>query len=335
MKNERIKILTGRGYPELALRIANKITGHEVEIVKSHCGDFANEELELRRDTNVRRSDLFIIDSLYGSISNLTAAKWLASTCRGAAGRITGVFPFLGYCKADHQKRYGEVVSIKEIANELSVCGFDQLLLFDLHQKFIVNYFSHFFGLRSVEQVYLMRLLIEYAIENIKFDTIIGLDDGSYKRNAEIARYITTKEKRTEVNMAFVYKYRDPATRKILLDESKVIGDVDGKVVIGFDDMIQGGGTVVTSAIISKRAGAKKVYILIVHPDFSPKTIKKINPYLEDGTIDGLIVVDTIPIKNREEWHKNLIVVDPSEFLAKTVTHVHEGRPMRDLFLPF
>jgi ribose-phosphate pyrophosphokinase len=133
------------------------------------------------------------------------------------------------------------------------------------------------------------------------------------------------------LSKAFIDKHRNSETLQI--DASQIIGQVEGKVVISFDDIIQSGSTVANGVLTLKRKGAKKVYILVVHPDFSAKTIKRLNPLLEDGILDGLVVVDTIPIDDRDKWHKNLVVLDPAPLIADVITHLHEGKPLRPLFL--
>ena len=323
----KLKMIIGNGHLKLGIKVAKHLNA---EIVNVKSGEFDNNELRPTRESDVRNSDLFIFNSLHAHNGQRTIeeTEFLTSTCRASANRITGVFPFLGYSKADHQKTYGESVSAKVIADRLSICGLNHILLYDLHKSHIANYFNSFFNLKGVEHFYLMRQLIEYAQNKLKFDTIVGLDDGSYKRNSVIAKYVNCSD------IAFVYKFRDPRNLKVVPKHSKVIGDVNGKNVVGFDDMIQSGGTLVTSAKILKQGGAKKVFLLIVHPDFNPKTFNAINPYLKDGTIDKLVVLDTIPIPDRKKWHKNLVILDPSKLIAETIQHLHDGIPMRNLFLP-
>jgi len=324
--NGRLKIISGTGHPALAKEIAKIL---EADWVESKVTTFDNGEIYPERKGDVRDSDLFFINSLHSRNpqSTIEETEFLISTCVGSAKRITGVFPFLGYCKADHQTKYGEAVSIKVVARRLSMCGFDYIMSYDLHKSQIVNYFEKHFGLKEIMHFYLMRQLIEYAQKHLQYNSIAGLDEGSYKRNALIARYINCND------ISFVYKERDPKTKKINLKKSQVIGNVEKKNVIGFDDMIQSFSTGEVSATVLKEKGAKSVTLLAVHPDFNPKTQANINKALETGIVDKIIVLETIPVQ-KNGWHKNFIVLSPAKMIAKTIRHLHKGTPMRSLFLP-
>jgi phosphoribosylpyrophosphate synthetase len=97
--------------------------------------------------------------------------------------------------------------------------------------------------------------------------------------------------------------------------------------------MVQSGGTLETGAKIAKLAGAKKISFFIVHDDFSPATFDYLNPLLEDGTIDKIYILETIPLVNKEKWHKNLIVISPEDLIVNVILTIHYEGHMRKLFL--
>lgn len=321
-----LRLISGSGHPELSKRIAQNLG---TELVKMEIDQFEDGELRMRRIGDVRGSDLFFINSLHSHNGKnpFLETLFLMSSVIGSANKITGIFPFFGYGKAETKKRYGEVVGAKVLADHLSIAGFNHILLFDPHKTQIANYFTTInTPLKGVENLFLMRLLIEYVENNLAAGGVVGLDEGGYKRNSLLATYLKKRK-------AFIDKHRDADTLLIDFKKSRVIGNVRGKIIASFDDLIQSGDTVANGVLTLKHKGAKAVYILVVHPDFSAKTFKRLNPLLADGTLDGLIVVDTIPIDDRDKWHKNLTVLDPAPLIAQVITHLHEGQPLRPLFL--
>jgi ribose-phosphate pyrophosphokinase len=172
-----------------------------------------------------------------------------------------------------------------------------------------------------------MRILIEFAQKKLEFDGVVGLDSGGFKRNEKIAKILGCDD------ISFIIKYRDPESRKVDIDKSKIIGDVKGKRLISFDDFIQQGGTIETGAKIIKKKGARNIEILAVHNDFTDDSFAKINPLLENGIIDKLHIVETLPLIRASEWHKNLNVVSPDKFIAKVIEHVHYEKHMREFFI--
>ena len=106
-----------------------------------------------------------------------------------------------------------------------------------------------------------------------------------------------------------------------------------GQKVAAFDDMLQEGGTLEMGAKIAKHNGAKEISFFVVHNDFSENTFKRINPLLENGTIDKIFILETIPLINKEKWHKNLIVISPENLIAEVISLIHSEGHMRKLFL--
>jgi phosphoribosylpyrophosphate synthetase len=97
--------------------------------------------------------------------------------------------------------------------------------------------------------------------------------------------------------------------------------------------MLQRGGTLEMGAKIAKHNGAKEMHFFVVHNDFSPETFDTINPLLEDGTIDKIHILGTLPLHNKEKWHKNLIVISPAKLIANVIQLIHTEGHMRELFL--
>ncbi len=311
----------------LGLRVAN-ILG--VEPLKIESRPFPNEELEVRRLSDASGLDVCIFSSLYAGAGydTLRELRLICSSLRGSATRIFGVFPFVRDGKSDHLKRHGETVAYSETAFQISSCGLDVVAIFDQHSPQHPNFFdTKHYRLRTVHHIYLMRILIEYAMSHSNdYDSVLALDEGSFKRNRAIAQMLGK-------NISFINKHRDPNTRVINLELSNIIGNVNSQKVAAFDDMLQEGGTLETGARIARLAGAKEIHFFFVHNDFSPNTINRINLLLEDGTINKIYTLETIPLRDREKWHPNLEVISPARLIAEVIRRIHLEGHMRDLFL--
>ena len=86
-------------------------------------------------------------------------------------------------------------------------------------------------------------------------------------------------------------------------------------------------------AKIAKHNGAKEISFFVVHNDFSPNTYARINPLLQDGTIDRIYTLGTLPMLPDEAWHKNLIILSPAKLIADVISRIHCEGHMRDLFI--
>lgn len=320
-----LKLVIANSHSKLGAEIASILNIPQLEM---ESGVFQNNQPRVWRKGDVSGADICIISSLHDWQNTKEEFLQIVDSIQGAA-RIFGVFPFVGTGKSDHPKRFGEPIAYKITADLISQSGIDLAVIFDQHtSQHPYFYDTKHHRLHTVHHLYLMRILIEYARDHLKFDGILALDDGSYKRNTKIAEFLKTTE------VSFVLKNRDPDTLEVDLENSIIIGNVRNKRVISFDDMCQSSDTIVTGVQIAKMNGAKEVTVLIVHDDFGHNTFDILNHALKDGTIDKMVVLETIPLIHTNEWPPNLIVLSPAKFIAQVISCVHEEGHMRQFFLP-
>ncbi len=317
-------LIITNSHPSLGKKIAKKLNVVPLEIESKL---FPNKELDVRRLCDVSGKDICIFSSLHAGYDTMKELRLICSSLKGA-NRIFGVFPFVRDGKSDHVKRFGENPAYKDTAMEISSSGLEVISIFDQHSSQHPNFYdTTHYRLRTVHHVYLMKILIEYALKHSKsFDGVLALDDGGFKRNKKIAEILGK-------DVSFIIKERDPSTRKVSIEKSRIIGNVKGQKVAAFDDMLQEGGTLEMGAKIAKHNGAKEISFFVVHNDFSENTFKRINPLLENGTIDKIFILETIPLINKEKWHKNLIVISPENLIAEVISLIHSEGHMRKLFL--
>ncbi len=317
-------LIITNSHPSLGKRVATKLGVTPLEIESKL---FPNGELDVRRLCDVSGKDICIFSSLHAGYDTMKELRLICSSLKGA-NRIFGVFPFVRDGKSDHIKRFGENAAYKDTAMEISSSGLEVISIFDQHSSQHPSFYdTTHYRLRTVHHVYLMKILIEYALKNSKsFDSVLALDDGGFKRNKKIAEILGK-------DVSFIIKERDPHTRKVSIEKSKIIGNVLGQRVAAFDDMLQEGGTLEMGAKIAKHNGAKEINFFVVHNDFSENTFNRINPLLENGTIDKIFILETIPLINKEKWHKNLVVISPEDLIAEVISLIHSEGHMRKLFL--
>ncbi len=317
-------LIIANSHQELGLKVAQKLGVIPLEIESKL---FNNWELDVRRKCDVSGMDICIFSSLHSGYDTMKELHLICSSIRGAA-RVFGVFPFVRDGKSDHVKRFGETVAYKDTAMQISNSGLEVIAIFDQHSSQHPSFYdTTHYRLRTVHHVYLMKVLIEYAMSHSDlFDSVLALDEGGFKRNAKIAELLGK-------DVSFILKERHSGTREVDLEKSKIIGNVKGHRVAAFDDMLQNGGTLKTGALIAKKNGAKEISFFVVHNDFSSETFKTINPLLEDGTIDKVFILETVPLINKGEWHENLVIISPEDLIAEVITLIHMEGHMRKLFL--
>lgn len=324
-------------FGELGLIIANSHPGLGAEVARKlrvkplvvESDQFPNGELDVRRLCDVSGKDICIFSSLHAGYDTIKELRLICSAVRGSASRIFGVFPFVRDGKSDHKKRFGETVAYKDTALQISSAGLEVVAIFDQHTAQHPSFYNTEDGsrLRMVHHVYLMKILIQFAQEHAdEFDGVLALDDGGFKRNKKIAKELGK-------SVSFIIKDRNAITREIDINSSEIVGSVAGQRVASFDDMLQSGGTVEVGAKIAKFHGAKSISFFVVHNDFTPATHARLNPLLEDGTIDKIYILETIPLRDKERWHPNMVVLSPAKMLAKVITKIHTEGHMRELFL--
>lgn len=328
MKNSRFGdfgLIIANSHPALGLEVAEKLGVTPLEVESR---PFPNGELDVRRLCDVSGRDICIFSSLHAGYDTVRELRLICGSIRGCAFRIFGVFPFVRDGKSDHIKRFGETVAYKNTAMEISSSGLHTIAIFDQHSSQHPSFYdTTHYRMRTVHHIYLMRILIEYALAHAdQFDSVLALDDGSFKRNKKIAEML-------KKNVSFIIKERDSATREVSIDGSRVVGNVAGQRVAAFDDMLQGGGTLEAGARIAKHYGAKEISFFVVHNDFTPGTFGRINPLLADGTINKIFILETVPLKDKARWHKNLVVLSPAKMIAEVITRIHLEGHMRDLFI--
>jgi ribose-phosphate pyrophosphokinase len=308
-----MKVFAGSSNLGLAREIAAYLG---IGLGKCVLSRFSDGEIHIYIDENVRGEDVFIIQSgsedanfhLMELFLLIDAAK------RASAERITAVMPYYCYARQDWKDRPRVPISARLVADLLEKSGANRVLAMDLHSPQIQGFFSvPMDNLTSVPV--LARHIASLKLEKL---TIISPDAGGVGRARSFAR-------RMEASLAIIDKRRPaPNVAQVL----HVIGEVRGRDVVIFDDMVDTAGTLVLSAEALQHEGAARIFGACTHAILSGQALAKI-----DGSpLEKLIVTDTVPLNEKARACKKIAVLSVAELFGEAIRRISEGSSVSSLF---
>jgi ribose-phosphate pyrophosphokinase len=310
---QAIKLFAGTASTAIAQAIAKSIG---IPVSKSSTRRFADGELKVKIEENIRGSDVFIVQSTYSPAEHIfELLLFLDAARRASAARITAVIPYFGYARQDRKDEPRVPISAKLIANLLATSGANRVLTMELHAEQIQGFFDI-----PVDHLYAVPIFVEhYRQRDIKDYVIISPDLGRANRVRGFARRLNP-----DLPVAIVEKRRTGPNQSSVVN---VIGEVAGKVALIYDDMLDTGGTMVDAAQAIIRQGAREVYACVVHPLLSGNASSKI----KDSCIKELIVTDTIPL-GKDKYVEKIAVLSVANLLGKGVMCIHRAESISSLF---
>ena len=311
--NQEIKLFAGSASQELTKAISEKIG---ISVSKNKVRHFADGELKVKIEENIRGRDVFVVQSTYPPAENiLELLLFLDAAKRASANRITAVIPYFGYARQDRKDEPRVPISSKLIADLLASSGASRVLTMDLHAEQIQGFFDI-----PVDHLYAVPVFVEYYQKrNLKDYVIVSPDPGRVNRVRAFARRLSKY-----LPITIVDKRRTGPNQSFVLN---VIGEVEGKTALIYDDMIDTGGTMVHGAQAILENGAKEVYACVVHPLLSLDAAQKI----QDSCIKELVVTDTIPLPG-EKKIKKIKVLSIAELLGEAIMRIHNAESISSLF---
>ena len=311
---DHLQIFAGNSNPVLAKKICSYL---DLPLGGAKVSTFSDGEIQIEIDENVRSKDVFIIQSTCAPVNdNLVELLLMIDAFkRASARRITAVIPYYGYGRQDKKVAPRVPISAKCVADLLTVAGAKRIITMDLHAGQIQGFFSI-----PVDNLFAAPVLIEYIRENFDGDlVIISPDAGGVERARAFA-------KRLDADLAIIDKRRSAPN---VAHAMAVIGDVEGKVAMILDDMVDTAGTLTEAAAALDKNGAKHVHACCAHPVLSGPAIHRIT----DSPIQRLIVTDTIPLRENAEACDKIEVLSISELVGEAIIRSHRGDSVTSLFV--
>ena len=314
MKDE-IKIFAGNSNPPLAEAIARYVG---VPIGQAEVGRFSDGEVQVEITENVRGGDVFVLQSICTPTNDhlMELLLMLDAFKRASARRITAVIPYYGYARQDRKVSPRVPISAKLVADLITTAGASRVLTVDLHAGQIQGFFDV-----PVDHVYANPVLLESLRDRVgrRDVTVISPDAGGVERARAFA-------KRLDANLAIIDKRR---ARPNEVAEMQIIGEVDGRVAVIVDDMVDTAGTLFAAAAAVREGGAPLVFACATHPVLSGPAIGR----LANSSLDELIVTDTIPLRPEAAKLGKLRVLTVAPLLGEAIRRTHDEASISSLFV--
>ena len=305
------KLMSGSANRALAEEMASQLG---IELCKVTLSRFADGELFVRRDENVRGNDVFIVQPTNPPADNLMELLLLIDAAkRASAARVTCVMPYYGYSRQDRKDQPRVAIGAKLVANVIMTAGADRVLGVDFHQHQLQGFFDV-----PVDHLYAAPVFVShFKRKNLHDVVVVAPDVGS----AKMARGFA---KRLDGTLAIIDKRRPRANVSEVVN---VVGEVEGRDCILADDMIDTAGTVSEAARALKELGAGDVYVCATHALLSGPAKER----LSNAPIKEVVVTDTIAIREESKFD-TLKVLSVGELLSKAVRFIHAEQSVSSLF---
>ncbi len=307
-----LKIFSGNANRPLAEGIA-KYLG--VQLGKTHVGRFADGEINLQIEENVRGADCYVIQPTCRPVNeNLMELLIMIDALRRAsAGRITAVIPYYGYARADRKTAPRMPISSKLVANLIVESGAQRVITMDLHAAQIQGFFDI-----PVDHLYAAPIIIDYVKKkSLRNLVVVSPDVGGVERARAFAKRLNAQlciidKRRPRPNEAAVYN---------------IIGEVKGKNCFILDDMIDTGGTLCKVAEKIRDNGALKVYAACIHGVLSGAA----HDLIVQSSLEELILTDSIPVHSLAGGKLTVLSVAP--LMGEAIARNHQGKSISALFV--
>jgi len=312
---KKLMLFAGRSHPQLAQEVAKEL---DVELTPTSAYDFANGEIFVRFLESVRGCDAFVLQSHTDPINTWIMEQLIMVDAlkRASAKRITVIAPFYGYARQDKKHRGREPITARLMADLFKAAGADRLMAVDLHTSQIQGFFDG-----PVDHLFALPLLaghvkVNYDKSNI---TVVSPDAGR----------VRVAERWTDVlgaPLAIIHKRRDPdVPNEVRVFE--VVGDVEGRLCVVVDDMIDTGGTIAKAAETLMQCGAEGVIVAATHGIFSDPATQR----LSASPIIEVIVTDSLPIPDDRRFER-LTVLPISPLIATAIREVFTDGSVTRMF---
>jgi ribose-phosphate pyrophosphokinase len=314
-----IKLYAGTASPELAQKIADHLGE---ELCERDIVLFPNDNLFVKLHGSVRGQDVYVIQTTSAPVQrNLMELLIMLQTLRmDSAARITAVIPYLCYGRSDKKDQPRIPITSRLVADMIEVAGADRYMTLDPHAGQVQGFFSI-----PGDVLTASHLITDYVNQSIrpglKDPVVVTVDLGYAKKGRNIAADI-------DVSIAFIEKRR--AANDANAEALTIIGSVKSRDVILVDDEIDTGGSVVQAVHLIKDSGARRVYVVFIHPVFSANTAER----LATLPVTEFVTTDTVPIppEKRALLGKRLTVLSVAPLLGEVIRRAHEGRSVGQMF---
>jgi ribose-phosphate pyrophosphokinase len=275
---------------------------------------FADGEIFVKIDENVRGRDVYIIQSTNPPAENMMELLLLMDAAkRASAARVTAVIPYFAYARQDRKDQPRVAISAKLMANMVSMAGADRVLGMDFHQHQMQGFFD-----LPVDHLYAAPVLVNHFRQKQLHDPVVVAPDVG---SAKMARGFA---KRLNATLAIIDKRRPSAN---IAEVVNVVGEVSGRDCVIPDDMIDTAGTMSEAVHALKRLGARDIYCCATHALLSGPAVDR----LTAAPVTEVVVTNTIAIPPERRFDR-LKILSIAGLLAKAIGYTHSDQSVSSLF---
>ena len=310
-----MKLLAGNSNPPLARSIADYL---EMPLTEASVRRFADEEIFVEINENVRGEDVFVIQSTsYPANDNLMELLIMMDALRRAsAKRITGVLPYFGYARQDRKPGPRTPISAKLVANLITVAGASRVLTMDLHAGQIQGFFDIPTDNLFASPVIAADIRARFSTDKL---TMVSPDVGGVVRARGLAKRLNNAP------LAIVDKRRERAGESEVMN---IIGDVEGRTCILIDDIVDSAGTLCNAAAALKQQGATDVYAYCTHGVLSGGAAARV----VGSELEELVVTDSIWTGEADEKGGKIRRLTVAPLLAEAMRRIADEASVSSLF---
>ena len=309
-----MKLLAGNSNRNLSQKISKFL---KTRLVNSKIKKFADGEIYVEINENIRGNNIFIIQSISSPANDhlLEMLLCIDALKRSSAKNITAVIPYFGYARQDRKVVPRTSISAKLVSNLITKAGADRVVTVDLHAGQIQGFFDI-----PVDNLFATPIFYRHIKKRLKLNNIVCVspDAGGIVRTRGLSKLL-------DVGLAIVDKRRPSPGKSEVMN---IIGNVKNKVCIMVDDIIDSGGTIVNAAKMLQNKGAKEIHVYITHGVLSGDAVKKI----KNSPIKNLIITDTIDNSKKINNAKNIEILSISNLLGEALKRISNSTSVSDLF---
>lgn len=314
MKNGNVKIFSGSSNPMLAEKLANDL---ELTLGDAKMIRFQDGEVYVKLNETVRGDSVLVIQSTSNPVNEnlMEMLVFIDALKRASADEIIAVIPYYGYARQDRKASPREPITAKLVANLLTSAGADRVMTMDLHAQQLQGFFDipvdHMEGLPIIAKYFMEKGLHGDDV------VVVSPDVGGVKRARGLARWLDTK-------IAIIDKRRPKPNESEVMN---IIGDIEGKIAIFIDDIIDTAGTMTNGAEAVIKRGAKEAYAACTHAVFSGPAIERI----ENSPFKEVVITNTIQQPEEKKIDK-IKILSVSELFSEGIKRIINKESLSELF---
>jgi ribose-phosphate pyrophosphokinase len=298
--------------------LTDKICGYlELKRGRATVGRFPDNETLVKLEEDVRGKDCFVVQSTCPPVNDNLMELLIFIDClrRASAKRITAVIPYYGYARQDRKSEGRTPITAKLVANMLTKAGLNRVVAMNLHADQIQGFFDI-----PVDHLTAAPVLAKHFLDrHLRDAVLVSPDVGNIKFGSDFASRIGGE-------LAVIHKRRLTGDLTVAVT---IVGNVKGKTVMMFDDMITTAGTVSEAAKLVRQHGAAAIYVAATHAVFAGPALDR----LQEAQFNEIVVTDTIPAgAEAVKRLPNLTVLSVSSLVGEAIRRIHEHRSVSALF---